>query len=224
MHIGKEADIGAYHLQGYLLRQTTSERDLGIIVTNSLKTKEHTNRACGRATGMMCTIKRSFGTLSPQTFNILYKTHVRPRLEYGGVAAYPCTQAEKDKIERVQRRATRMVPELKKNKYDERLKALQLFSQKYRRVRGDLITIRKILRGDMGSELKTLLPLRDCSVRRGHFLTLLKQRSPKVPAIYRLSRRAVNDWNALPATVVEEVSDDKFKLKLDEHMEDRWRQ
>ena len=48
-------------------------------------------------------------------------------------------------MEAVQRRATRMVPNLKNLNYHERLKKLNLYSLAYRRRRGDLIQVFKLM-------------------------------------------------------------------------------
>ena len=98
---------------------------------------------------MIGAIRRSFSKLTPTTFTLLYACHVRPRLEYGGTAAYPITLGELEQIERVQRAATRLVDGLADMNYEERLQALNLFPQGYRRVWGDLIMMRQILRGDL---------------------------------------------------------------------------
>ena len=224
MHIGHEREVGAYHLDGCLLRHTSSERDLGVIVSRSMKTHENTARVCARAGGVMGAIRRSFGSLSPSTFLTLFKSHVRPRLEYCSAAAYPCSKGEMTKLEQVQRRATKLVQGLNKYSYIDRLSSLKLFSQNFRRLRGDLITVRKILRGDMGPEIQQFFPLRGNCDRRGHPLTLLKQCSRRIPAAFRLSRRIVNLWNSLPKTVVQENSDNLFKWNLDVHLEDIWHQ
>ena len=105
--------------------------------------------------------------------------------------------------------------------YPERLQALNLFPQQYRRLRGDLITTRKIIRGDMGVHLQEKFQLRNAA-RRGHALTLQKPHACKLSTKYCLSKRVINDWRNLPADVVEEVDDRKFKLKLDCWLKDRW--
>ncbi|VDP93564.1 unnamed protein product [Echinostoma caproni] len=52
--------------------------------------------------------------------------HVRPRLEYGGAATYPCTAGELDKLERLQRAATRLFVGLRGTSYEGRLQATGL--------------------------------------------------------------------------------------------------
>ena len=54
----------------------------------------------------------------------MYKTLVRPLLEYGHAIIYPRYKNNKKLIEGVQRRATKMVLELKDKKYPDRLKTL----------------------------------------------------------------------------------------------------
>ena len=60
---------------------------------------------------------------------------VRPHLEYGNIKWGPHLKQDMMAIERVQKRATRMIPTLKDRRYTERLKALGLPSLEYRRKR-----------------------------------------------------------------------------------------
>jgi len=52
-----------------------------------------------------------------------------------------------DKLKRVQKRATKLIPELAKKPYDERLRILYLPTLKYRRYRGDMIELFKMIKG-----------------------------------------------------------------------------
>ena len=223
MHIGKENTVNAFHIGGVLLPLTDCERDLGVFVSNNLKTSRHTEKVCASARGILGAIRRSFYKLSPTAFKTLYASHVRPRLEYGGAAAYPITLGELDQIERVQRAATRLVDGTVGKSYDERLQLLNLYPQSYRRLRGDLIMVRNILRGNLAPELLQEFPLRDDDRRRGHRLHLLKQSSGLLSSKYCLSRRVVNVWNSLPAALVDEENDALFKVKLDQQLRDMWR-
>ena len=84
-------------------------------------------------------VRRSYTFLDKDTLLKLFKSLVRPHLEYAH-SVWPVTyKKDMTLIENVQRRATRMVPELKGLEYEERLCALKLPSMAYRRIRGDVI-------------------------------------------------------------------------------------
>ena len=69
---------------------------------------------------------------------------VRPILEYGNIIWHPYYKRQSIAIEKVQRRATRLIPELRYLDYKSRLAALKLPSLKYRRFRGDMIQVYKL--------------------------------------------------------------------------------
>ena len=77
----------------------------------------------------------------------LYKSLVRPHLEYCVSAWSPHYVKDRERLERVQRRFTRMVPGLKGLDYERRLERLKLMSLEERRNRSDLIEMFKISRG-----------------------------------------------------------------------------
>jgi hypothetical protein len=74
-----------------------------------------------------------------------------------------------EKIENVQRRATKQVPTLKNMEYNERLKKLKMPTLKYRRMRGDMIEVFKII-NDIYDPLTTvdMFELNTTSNTRGH--------------------------------------------------------
>ena len=72
---------------------------------------------------------------------------VRPHLEYGNIIWHPRYRRDKLEVEKIQRRATRLIPSLKGLSYEERLRALKLPSLEHPRMRGDMIQVFKILKG-----------------------------------------------------------------------------
>ena len=71
---------------------------------------------------------------------------VRPILEYGNAVWSPTYQADKIKIEKIQRRATRLITEVNGLLYEERLQTLSIPSLCHRRYRGDMIQMFKIMK------------------------------------------------------------------------------
>ena len=76
----------------------------------------------------------------------LYKTIVRPHLEYSIQAWRPYRKKDIDILERVQMRATKMIQKLRNISYEMRLKECGLTTLETRRVRGDKIVF-KIFNG-----------------------------------------------------------------------------
>ena len=78
-------------------------------------------------------------------FNYLYKGIIRPIIEYAAPAYNPIYQKDIQKIESIQRRATKLVLGMESKTYEERLKTLELPTRIYRRARGDMIQVYKYL-------------------------------------------------------------------------------
>ena len=77
----------------------------------------------------------------------LYKAIVRPHVEYCIQVWRPYLKKDIDKLERVQRRATKLIPELKHSCYERRLLECRLTTLETRRLRADQIEVFKILNG-----------------------------------------------------------------------------
>ena len=124
-------------------------------------------------------------------------------------------------MEKVQRRATKMVWGLSKKSYAERLHILGLYSLQQRRLRGDLIEMYKLLNGReriSNEQFFTLAPTQHST--RGHSLKLFKERCRLNYRKYLFSQRAVDDWNSLPSKVIDASSVNVFKNRLDSHWSD----
>ena len=71
------------------------------------------------------------------------------------------------KLEKVQKRATKMIPQLSKFSYEDRLRHLNLPTLEYRRFRGDMIQVFKIVCGfhDVDSVVKFNMHDNICNTR-----------------------------------------------------------
>ena len=89
----------------------------------------------------------------------------------------PFLAGDIDSLERVQHRATKLIPTIANLSYEQQLKILNLQSLYARRVRGDLIETYKILNGLTGMHINNYFTLNTNSITRGHSMKLFKERS-----------------------------------------------
>jgi len=82
MHIGKEKQNLSYYMDGKRLEDVNQEKDLGIIITNDLKPSAHCTQNYTKANRMLGIIARTFSTRDQHILQSLYKSIVRPHLEY----------------------------------------------------------------------------------------------------------------------------------------------
>ena len=217
MHLGSATPRLSYLLNDVALHEVDHEKDLGIIMGQELKFRKQTAAAAAKASQMLAVVKRSFALIDVYTLPLLFKTLVRPHLEYGNIAWGPFLKTDQRRLEQVQRRATRLVPDLKPRPYEERLRILKLPSLYYRRRRGDMITVYQLFHGGISLEAEGLLKRARYHATRGHAWKLEKPRVRTAHCKHTFSVRVVSEWNSLPAQVVSAPTLSLFKAKLDEH-------
>ena len=123
-------------------------RYTGIIITKDLKWQKQTEKSCKTANRVLEFIARNFIYKNKELILPLYKSLVRPHLEYAVQLFWsPHLRRDVDKIEKVQRRATKMIPEIRNLSYNQRIKDRDLISLVQRRLRGQLIEVFKYLNG-----------------------------------------------------------------------------
>ncbi|VDP68275.1 unnamed protein product [Schistosoma curassoni] len=217
MQLNNSDESYDYTLRGFVLSKARNYKDLGVILSNDLKTTSHSKAAAAKGYRLLWSIRRSFQYLDDEMFVLLYPIYVRPHLEYGIQAASLCFKYEADMLERVQQRATKMVQGLSGLSYENRLRHLNLFPLSYPRIRGDLILAYRILNDDLGINMSYLLLPSRTDHFRGHSKKVQKPRSNRLRLEFRFSHRVVNYWNSLPEYVISAPSVNIFKTRLDLH-------
>ena len=128
------------------------------------------------------TIQRTIVTRDKDTTLRLYKTLVRPQLEYCIQVWSPYLKQDMEKLEKVQRRATKMIQGSKYLSYEERLIRCGLTTLEKRRSRGDLglIEAYKIITGKESIQWERFFELAPSKVTRGHRYKLFKKRKGRL--------------------------------------------
>src|SRR5260221_5477362 len=121
MHFGYNNQNCKYSLNNNELCTVSEEKDLGVIVQSDLKVSSECAKVVKTANQILGMIKRSFTSRNKEIILNLYKTLVRPHLEYGVQAWRPYLKKDIDLIERVQHRATKIIDGLKDLSYEQRL-------------------------------------------------------------------------------------------------------
>ena len=127
----------------------------------------------------------------------LYKSIVRPHMEYCIQSWRPYRKKDIDKLERIQRRATKMFPELRNLSYESRLLQCGLTTLESRRLRGDPIEVFKIMNGYEDVDRNMFFKLKEGSRTRGHKSALVKEQCRLDMITYSFSQRVINEWNKL---------------------------
>ena len=102
-----------YTLNGTPLDNVQDMRDLGVIIDSKLNFHSHSTHTVSKANRLLGLIRKSFENISIQTLPMLYKSLVRPTLEYGNPIWGPYYVLDQQAVERVQRRATKMIQPLR---------------------------------------------------------------------------------------------------------------
>ena len=153
---------------------------------------------------MLGIIRRNFDfmIMDKFTFLTLYKTLVRSHLEYANSVWCPYKISLIRDMEKVQKRATKLFKQCKSMSYQDRLRFLQLPTLKYRRLRGDMLEVYKIINQVYETQITPVL-LRNHDTRtRGNSCKLLVERSKLDTRKFSFCSRIVNAWNSLPNDVI----------------------
>ena len=221
LHLGHDNKKQVYYLSGERIHHTNVERDLGVLIQDDLDQSQQVGTVVKKANKILGLISRTYTNKTKNNIIPLYKSLVRPLLEYALQAWRPYKQKDINNIESVQRRATRMISNLSDQDYPSRLKTTNLISLEMRRIRADLIEVFKIMKGIDGVRREDFFELQSSkSYTRGHSLKITKKFSRLDIRKYTFSQRVVNEWNNLTEDMVTSDTVNQFKAKIQKYFEE----
>ena len=171
-----------------------------MVFDQQLKFGLHIREKVNKAYARLGIIKRNFKCMSIEVFCLLYKAMVRSQLEYANSVWNPHNKEDIEIIEKVQMRATKLVESVKHLSYEDRLKKLGIPTLKYRRLRGDLIEVFKIIT-NKDNNSNCILTLHKDLVTRGNRYKLYQKHVKYDLRKYFFANRIITVWNSLPDNV-----------------------
>ena len=171
------------------------------MLSSDLKPSAQCDKAAAKANRMLGLFKNSLVTRDAKTWTLIYKSYIRPQIEFANAAWSPYRLKDINTFEKVQRRATRIVRNVCNLPYNERCKHLGLTSLTERRVRGDMIQQYKIFheREKIDWAHKPLLS----NPRGGHRSHMRREIVRACDQRHHFfNNRIANLWNSLPDRVV----------------------
>ena len=207
-----------YNINGYFVKAVREEKDLGVIVDDKLNFHKHILKVTNKANSILGCIRRAIKYKDKEMIIPLYIAHVRSRLEYGSVVWNPDQAQDKQRLEYIQRRATKMINGLSHLDYTSRLKSLNLPSLEFRRRFADMVQVFKIIYNLERIEREQFF-VYSSTMARGHSKKLFKPRARLNVRKNSFSHRVIKDWNNLPESVIGADDLETFKASLSEFWE-----
>ena len=164
-------------------------------------------------------IRRSLVNILKEMFTFLYITYVRLHLDYCSFILSPYLAKDIDILEKVQKRATRLIKGFDKLPCDQRLKFWGLFSLFRRRQCGNLIETFKILKGYYDINPTTFFTPATATYTWGHSMKLFKSHSRLPVRSNFFTKRVINSCNSLSDLIIFSSTVGQFKVKLDKERE-----
>jgi hypothetical protein len=220
LHLGKNNKQSEYFFdkdKKNLLKITKCEVDIGVTFADNLNFDKHINNVIKKANQITGLIKRTFAYMDIDIFKKLYKSTIRPHLEYANVIWHPVFKRQLKNLENVQRRATKIVPEVTNLPYCDRLKRLDLPSLQYRQLRGDLIQTYKIIHNMDNINKDDIFVMKE-NITRNSDLKLYKNFAKSKSRSNFLPYRINNVWNSLHNSTRNSKDLNLFKTNIDKEL------
>ena len=195
IHFGFNNPCFSYTVGQSTVANVTSFKDLGVYISQKCNFNEHVHVICLKANRFLGLVQKVFVSRSKSLLLAIYKSRIRPLLEFGCILWCPYRLYLSEQIERVQHRFSRLFPDLRLLPYRERLKDLNLYSLRTRRLRYKLIFLYKMLNNLIDLDPTDFFVFSTSSSLRGNSLRLIPPSSSKDCRRHFFTVDTVFHWN-----------------------------
>jgi hypothetical protein len=212
---GANTNQRQYSIQNNVIPNPTNFKDLGVKISTPFSFNSHIDYVIPKAFSRLGLIYKLFHIKSSKNILQLYKTFVRPILEYSSIIWNPHTKCFIEKLERVQKRMCRMIPGLRNLPYDQQLKKLRIHSLTTRRTRYQLIMVYKMYHNIGGLNFNNFFSVVMNKRTRGHNSSLNTKFARTNYRLYYFTVQIIDMWNKLSQEGIDAPNLSQFKLYLD---------
>ena len=177
LHLRPFHSYGEYNINGVVVSPSNLVKDLGALTDNKFKFHNHSSVVASKANHMLAIISKSFQYIWMVLFFLIYTSHLFDLhciIKYGTTIWGPYYVLDQQLIERIQRRAMKLIHGLHDQPYVDRLAMLHLPSLQYRRLRRDLILLYRIYHNNLGINFTDYFTTSHVTFTRGHSCKLFK--------------------------------------------------
>ena len=232
LHVGRDNPKYDFYMKGTKIKDDDEEKDLGVWVDATMKPTKQCAKAAKSANFALGQMQRAFHYRTKKNLVPIYKTFIRPKLEFSVAAWSPWMEMDKNVLEKVQERMIRLLSDAKGKSYEEKLRDVGLTTLTQRRERGDAIEAFKTLNGfnhvdkhqwfeiedeeQRPTRRNTVIDA-DGEKRRKNVLRVEAARLEIRKNFYNV--RAAKTWNQIPDEVREKKTVNGFKNAYDKWKE-----
>ena len=195
------------------IRSVSSCRDLGVTVSHDLSPREYCKNIVKSTFHKIKLFRLGFSCTDISFAIEMFKTYLRPSLEYNTQIWSPHLISDINMVERVQRKFTKYLPGYWNLSYVQRLNALNLQSLEERRLIFDLVLMFKIVHGAVDIDPNLLFSFNH-NPTRGHDKRVCIQYSRTNCRKYFFVNRVADRWNSLDQSIVNSKDHIEFREKI----------